>query len=367
VNPYDQKAWEALERERERQLNRRPRRLLPSSVRNGAASIAGRVRDGAEGVPGYDKAAELVEQWLTAAGDVGGRLAADSLNSARIVDAYSRAGHDVGLISDVQNLTLRTVDEVKPRLGRNYMAAGIASGATAGAAVSGGQIMALVGAASGGAVGAVGGAGVGAVPGAGAGAAPGAGVVIGAMTADTVAALLASMRVIFHTAAYYGYDTRRPEERIRALGVLNFATAGDQSAKLGAYNELQQVANMIVRNATWSRLNENVMTKIVRRVFDRTTQRLTKQKLGTAVFALGVVLGPVANAKTISAAADGADLLYRQQFLCDKYGLPFPDSGQEPETEQASNDEIPISDIVEGTIDEDDPAGAQSRPPSDGE
>jgi hypothetical protein len=55
--------------------------------------------------------------------------------------------------------------------------------------------------------------------------------VAGAMVSDAGITALASMRLVFHTAAYYGLDVSRPEERLRALGVLNFAAATDQAMK----------------------------------------------------------------------------------------------------------------------------------------
>ena len=67
-------------------------------------------------------------------------------------------------------------------------------------------------------------------------------MVVGAMAADTAAVLFGSAREVFHIAAYYGYDVDRPEERLRALGVLNYATATGQAAKNSAYNELQKLA-----------------------------------------------------------------------------------------------------------------------------
>ena len=52
----------------------------------------------------------------------------------------------------------------------------------------------------------------------------------------------------------------------------------------------------------------------------------------------------------------GTDFLYRQQFLCDKYELPFP-SGDAPSTKRAVDaeaEEIPIADIIEEETQNDD-------------
>jgi hypothetical protein len=78
---------------------------------------------------------------------------------------------------------------------------------------------------------------------------------------------------------------------------------------------------------------------------------------------IGIAIGASLNAWTMSRTADGADLLYRQQFLCDKYELPFP-SG-EPTTERAPQDDedIPIADIIEEELEEEERADV----PPDGE
>lgn len=353
MDPYDEKAWESLARGRQRLLDRSPRRLIPATVRERAGATATRARERVQQVPGADDAQRLIDDAFKAASDVGGRFAADSLGTARIVAAFQGADQDVNAISDIQSLSLRDVDAVKPSFASAYTGAGIASGAAAGLVISGGEFAALVGSLTGGTIGVAGG-GVGAVPGAGVGAAPGAGVVAGAMAADTAAVLFAAARVVFHTAAYYGYDVDRPEERMRALSVLNFATAGGQGGKLKAYNEVQKLTGLIVRNATWKQLDANVITKVAQRIFGKLGERLTKQKLGQLVPVAGIVIGALFNGRTVSAAADAADLLYRQQFLCDKYGLPFP-SGGSTGPAAPTNDDISVSDIVDATaVDEDD-------------
>src|SRR4051794_26047772 len=332
MNDYDKKMWDALDDVRRRQLSHAPKRLIPARVRQ----FGHKAYDGASSVPGFDQTEDFVEYVFGAASDVGAKFAAESLATGRITGAYRKAGHSsVENISDIADLRLRDIDKVKPRLGLRYIAAGVTSGAVAGFAVSGGELAALVGGAAGGAAGGVAGGGVGAAPGAGAGAAPGAGGVVGAMAADTAAVLWGSARATFHTAAYYGYDVHRPEERLRALSVLNYATAAGQAAKNRAYIEAEKLAGMIVRNAAWKQLDQNLVTKIVRRIFEMLSIRLTKKSLAVAVPIVGVAVGAAINGRTLQAAEEGADFLYRQQFLCDKYDLPFP-SGDAPKHDTAA-------------------------------
>ena len=127
---------------------------------------------------------------------------------------------------------------------------------------------------------------------------------------------------------------------------------------------------MIVRNAAWQQLDHNVITKIVRRIFELLGQRLTKHTLGMALPFIGIAVGATLNARTMSRAADGADLLYRQQFLCDTYKLPFPSDEPTKTGAQPQDDEdIPLADIIEEAIEEeerpdepDDEEGSEEPP-----
>jgi hypothetical protein len=106
---------------------------------------------------------------------------------------------------------------------------------------------------------------------------------------------------------------------------------------------------MLVRNAAWRHLDQNLLTKIVRRIFELLSMRLTKKSLAVALPIVGVAVGAAINGRTLQAAEEGADFLYRQQFLCDKYGLPFP-SGDAPEHDTAVDadaEEIPLVDIID--------------------
>ncbi|MGH3670964.1 MAG: EcsC family protein [Pseudonocardiaceae bacterium] len=183
-----------------------------------------------------------------------------------ILSAYRKRGHLVDSMEDIHRLGLQDVDAVMPRLDLAYVAATFAEGAAAGLAVSGGQIT-MAG---------------GALPGAGAGAAPGAAVVVGAMAADAAVVLVASQRAVTHVAAYYGYDTDRPEEQLFALGVLGVGTA-PELGKAAAYVELNKIVQGLARRQTWKQLNERTVTKIVSQVYTRLGMRLTLRKLGQAV------------------------------------------------------------------------------------
>lgn len=54
----------------------------------------------------------------------------------------------------------------------------------------------------------------------------------------------------------------------------------------------------------------------------------------------------------MSAATDGAELLYRQQYLSDQYELPSPDGMRTADTNGDAGEawDIPLADIIEEEI-----------------
>src|SRR5215207_4056931 len=108
----------------------------------------------------------------------------------------------------------------RPCPSRDALGAAI-EGAGAGVVVTGGEVLATGGS----------------IAGAGAGAAPGAGAIVGAMAFDAASVLGATARLVAHTAAYYGYDVREPEEQMFALSVISWTSAGSEGAKVAAFQQ----------------------------------------------------------------------------------------------------------------------------------
>ena len=206
MNDYDSRAWAEVEVWRDKRLNTAQRHLLPKVAREQVARVGTAAQDRLKQVPGAGTFQELFLKALDGLFATVSRLSIASVRRQAVVDAYAKRGHAVTEISDIGKLDLRDIDKVKPRLDLHYTLASAVEGAGAGLAVSGGEIVA---------------AGE-TVASAGAAAAPGAGTVIAIMATDAAAVLVAATRAVAHTAAYYGYDTELADERLYALGVLNF-------------------------------------------------------------------------------------------------------------------------------------------------
>jgi hypothetical protein len=327
MTPYDRNAWEGTERWRAARLSAPARHIVPKKARNGVAKVKDSALARFGDLPVSDQFVETFYKALDGALWVVRASADASLRRSAVVKAYVKRGHDVSDLEGIRALELRDVDKTKPKLSLIYTGVTTAEGAAAGLVVSGGEIVASGGT----------------VFGAGAGAAPGAGLVIATMAVDAATVLVASMRAIAHTAAYYGYDTGLPEEQMFAAGVLGFGLA-EQAGKAAAYIELNKVVQGLVRRELWEPLNKLAASKVMRVVYLRLGMRLTQRKLGQSIPVLGIVVGAGANAWLLGRLTQDADYLYRERFLCDKYGLSA-DLPLTPAT-ASGGDTIPVMQLV---------------------
>ncbi|MEU7524250.1 EcsC family protein [Saccharothrix sp. NPDC042600] len=332
MSPYDRAAWEDVERWREQRLAAGERHLLPQRVRDRLAKGREIAKGRLDQVPGSEQVAAVVHKSVDGLLTLVNKASEATLRRDAVVAAYAKRGHAVSELSDIRKLDLSDVDKAKPRLGLGYTAFSAVEGAGAGLAISGGELLATAGG----------------VFGAGAGAAPGAGTVAAAMAADAVLVLGAMTRAIAHTAAYYGYDTELPQEKVFALGVLNFGMA-QQTGKSFAYVQLNKLVNDLARRATWAQLNKNGVTRVVRAFYERFALRLTKQKLGQAVPVVGIVIGAGLNARLLSNLTSDAEHLYRERFLREKHGLETVEVAVAAEAADLDegDDAIHIAEIVE--------------------
>jgi hypothetical protein len=323
MSEYDAEAWDALLTREQRA----ERTLLPAVVTDRLRRGGELAKSKLDAIPGVENFASLLTKALGGLTDLGSRAARASVRSSAVVKAYRKRGHDVTTIEDIRRLPLSEMDAVKPRLDIAYITASTLQGAAAGLAVSSGEVLGAVG-----------------------GGAPGAGVVVGAMAADAAAVLVASQRAVAHVAAYYGYDVSRPEEQLFALGVLGLGTSSELT-KAGAYIELNKLVQGLAKRHTWDQLRQNVVTKVVEKVYARLGMRLTQRKLGQAVPVVGIVIGAGLNARMISRVVDDAEHAYRKRHLQEKYGIV--DDVPQSQVTAERDDTIPITDIVDAEIVED--------------
>lgn len=333
LSRYERTAWDDLASWRVDRLLTAERHVLPRKARDGLTKAGEFGRGRLDGIPGSQQLISTLGSALEGMLSVVNRVAEKSMRRGAVLAAYAKRGYVLADLEGIRELDLKVVDEVKPRLGLRYASGAAVTGAATGLAVSGGELLATVGT----------------VAGAGAAAAPGAGTIVGALAADAAAMLGAMTRAVARTAAFYGYDTQRPEEQVFALGVLNFGLA-QQAGKGAAYIELNKIVQALARNATWAQLNTNSVARVIQVVYQRLGMRLTRQKLGQAVPIAGVLIGAGLNARLLAKLTDDADRLYRERFLRDKYRLPDEGGQPTPESGDDPTDQILIAEIVEDEL-----------------
>jgi hypothetical protein len=332
---YDQRAWAEIEQWRAGRLSARARHLVPAKVRGRVSRAAQGAKERFDSLPGADKFEAHFVKALGGLLDLGSRAAMASVRDSAIVGAYRKRGHDIEDIDGIGKLELREIDKVRPNLSLAYTATATVEGAAAGFAISGGEIVTAGGT----------------ILGAGAGGAPGIGTVLGVMAADAAAVLVGANRAVAHIAAYYGYDSKHPDERLFALAVLSMGTAAE-AGKAAAYVELNKLVQALARRATWEQLRQSVVTRVIEKVFTRLGFRITQRKLGQAVPLLGTLIGAGMNARLLSSVTDDAERIYRERFIRERYGL-------DPVTLTASpvageSEVVDVAEILEEEIAEED-------------
>jgi len=306
VTPYEQKAWDEIDRWKKSQLAKKDRSFVPVRVRKAAAQIGDLAGTAWESLPGHEQAEAAIKKALEGSFRAFCDLGNSLIMRERVLRSFRDAGLEVEDFDGINELDLRDVDEVAPRLSIRYAAASGAQGAGSGFLMGGGTAAAVTGGAATGGVGAL----------------PPMYAVIGTLVADTAALITTAFREVAHYAAYYGYDTRDPGERSFAMGVLNAASATDQAAKTASFVELRRITSLIARGATWNELNKRPFVVLLQRLYIGLHERLIKRKLAQATLVLGVALGFTINYRFMSSLGDHAFFLYRERFLRDKYGLP---------------------------------------------
>lgn len=260
----------------------------------GGDAVGAGVRRAANALPNWSNTAfESVQRTV-------GRVSRAGLSSTTVVAKHKKHGHDVASLSDMRRLDLEQIDAVRGRgTSWYYPAAAALSGAGAGLVISGGE---LVITASGGAA-----------------AAPSVGAIAGAFAGDAAFVLGLASRSVGHISLLYGYDPEEPTEKVFVLSVVNAGTAMSASAKTAAMADISRLTQALARGKAWAVLNESVVARLSTEFAAKFGARLTKQGLGKAVPAFGILVGSTLNWTTLESIVDAADFSYRRRFLLEKY------------------------------------------------
>lgn len=330
MSPYEQQAWEDVQRWREKQANKKS--LMPRPVRQRLQGAGQRLGDAWDRIPGNEEFEQLLFKAIQGGYDAVNDAAVGSINRDKILEKFRQQGTAVQKLPDIRSSDLAVVDALMPNWRTRYAVTSASTGIGSGFVAGGGSVAAAGGAVAG-----------------GVGAAPGVAAVATALGADVVASLALSARVASHYAAYHGFDTRRDDERAVMLGIISVASIRDTAAKQQAMMQVRQLAMMVARRATWKELNEEALVKLLQRLFANLSGRLTKQKLGQAIPVAGAAIGGGLNYSLLRGVGSAAAHLYREQFLLQKYdldaGVEVPESWDDVEVVDAEVIEDHVADV----------------------
>jgi hypothetical protein len=334
MSEYDRKAWAEVQAWKDKRLRAQVRRRMPVTLRKRAEVIGGAVSRGLRAVPGSGQFERYFSEAMESLLHHGFDVAVASVRIEAILAAYREAGFEVRRLEDIRTLGLADIDRVKPNLALPYATAAMVEGAGAGLAVTGGELLTVTGA--------------------------GPAVVVSAVAGDAAATLIGGLRLVAHTAAYYGFDASNDEnEMATALGMLSVGVAVGPANKAAAYRELSRVTQQLVRRGAWSRTREffggkgtvprSSVTRLISRVLTQLGFKATARNVEKMLPVVGIGLGAGQNVAMFRRVAASADQLCRERWLAEWYGITA-DVPDVPEGGEA----VAIADIIDELVAEPD-------------
>ena len=323
----DRAQWDAIQEWKAAQVNPRSPRVITQRIRSYVLTPLKKVVGFAGKMPGVATVAGWISSAVLGLVEKATAAAESSVRRERIVKAYRRAGNDVECLEDIRNLDLAEIQSVRPHLKVGYAAVTATEGAVSSVFATGGAVAAILGL--------------------GIASAPGVGVIAGVIGLDIATFLASSARLVSHTAAYYGYDTKDPAEKLFSAMVLSQAIAPRSAADDHAVEEKTSmlVFNKVVRKLTkrgsMESVGNNALTASVNSLFAALGARLVGMKMAQILPIIGIIVGMVLNASLMRTIGVTADHLYRERLLIERYGQDDSASdGKEADDEEDLDTEV---------------------------
>ena len=302
----DRAQWDAIQEWKAAQVNPRSPRVITQRIRSYVLTPVKKVVGFVGKIPGGAAIAGWISSAVLGLVEKATSAAESSVRRERIVKAHRRAGNDVECLEDIRHLDLAEIQLVRPHLKVGYAAVTATEGAVSSVFATGGAVAAILGL--------------------GIASAPGIGVIAAAIGLDIATFLISSARLVSHTAAYYGYDTREPAEKLFSAMVLSQAIAPRSSADDHAVEKetSMRIFNKVVRKLTkrgsMESVGNNALTASVNSLFAALGARLVGMKMAQILPLIGIIVGMVLNASLIRTIGVTADHLYRERLLIERYG-----------------------------------------------
>ena len=311
----DRAQWDAIQEWKAAQVNPRSPRVITQRIRSYVLTPVKKMVGLVGKIPGGAAIAGWISSAVLGLVEKATSAAESSVRRERIVKAYRRAGNDVECLEDIRNLDLAEIQLVRPHLKVGYAAVTATEGAVSSVFATGGAVAAILGL--------------------GIASAPGIGVIAAAIGLDIATFLISSARLVSHTAAYYGYDTREPAEKLFSAMVLSQAIAPRSSAddhaveKETSMRMFNKVVRKLTKRGSMESVGNNALTASVNSLFAALGARLVGMKMTQILPLIGIIVGMVLNASLIRTIGVTADHLYRERLLIERYGQNGPASDHE--------------------------------------
>ena len=298
--------WDAIQEWKAAQVNPRSPRVITQRIRSYMLTPVKKVVGFVGKIPGGAAIAGWISSAVLGLVEKATSAAESSVRRERIVKAHRWAGNDVECLEDIRHLDLAEIQLVRPHLKVGYAAVTATEGAVSSVFATGGAVAAILGL--------------------GIASAPGIGVIAAAIGLDIATFLISSARLVSHTAAYYGYDTREPAEKLFSAMVLSQAIAPRSSAddhaveKETSMRMFNKVVRKLTKRGSMESVGNNALTASVNSLFAALGARLVGMKMTQILPLIGIIVGMVLNASLIRTIGVTADHLYRERLLIERYG-----------------------------------------------
>ena len=319
----DRAQWDAIQEWKAAQVNPRSPRVITQRIRSYVLTPVKKVVGLVGKIPGGAAIAGWISSAVLGLVEKATAAAESSVQRKRIVKAYRRAGNDVECLEDIRNLDLAEIQLVRPHLKVGYAVVTATEGAVSSVFATGGAVAAILGL--------------------GIASAPGIGVIAAAIGLDIATFLASSARLVSHTAAYYGYDTKDPAEKLFSAMVLSQAIAPRSSLddhaveKETSMRMFNKVVRKLTKRGSMESVGNNALTASVNSLFAALGARLVGMKMAQILPIIGIIVGMALNASLIRTIGVTADNLYRERLLLERYGHEEADAEAEAPADGADN------------------------------
>src|SRR5690606_29996404 len=132
---------------------------------------------------------------------------------------------------------------------------------------------------------------------------------------DVLALTTLNLKATAEYATHYGFDVRRPEERLFALQILSAASGATDINKELALKPLTRASQGIAKQQALESASQYAITGSIKKLAEKLGITLTRAKLAQILPVAGAVVGGSLNVLYTGKVCVTAQQIYRERFL----------------------------------------------------